>query len=157
MVPNYGIYLKLLLYFLEKVNTNGTFNIPQRTHCVCLPLICQCLPLAIQLEMRLGLDSDSDTFCFLTRQSSANPYSTIGKNVKNIMYKYHIPPHTMFGGNYASVAKLINKMYENDVDEIDRAHASVLSECIEMRDRTFQCNSLSYEEANDVIDWTAIS
>ena len=49
----------------------------------------------------------------------------------------------MFGGNYASVAKLIKKMYENDVNEIDRTHASVLSECIEMRDRTYQCNSLS--------------
>ena len=38
----------------------------------------------------------------------------------------------MFGGN-ASVVTLIKKIYENDVDEIDRAHASVLSECIEMR------------------------
>ena len=70
-----------------------------------------------------GLDSDSDMFCFL----NANPFSTIGKNVKNIMYKYHIPPPTMFGSNYASVANLIKKMYENDVDEVDRAHASVLS------------------------------
>ena len=42
----------------------------------------------------------------------------------------------MFGGNYASVAKLIKKMYENDVGEINRANASVLSECIGMRDRT---------------------
>ena len=49
----------------------------------------------------------------------------------------------MFGGNYASVAKLIKKMYENDVDEIDRTHASVLSECIEMRDRTYQCNLMT--------------
>ena len=36
----------------------------------------------------------------------------------------------MFGGNYAFVVKLIKKMYANDVE------ASVLSECIEMRDRT---------------------
>ena len=73
-----------------------------------------------------------------------------------MMYTYHIPPPTMFGGN-ASVVKLIKKMDDNDVNEIDRAHASVLSECIEMRDRTYQCNSLSYEEANDVIDCIAIS
>ena len=43
-------------------------------------------------------------------------------------------------------------MYENDVDDIDRTHASVLLESIEIRDRTSQCNSLSYEEANDIID-----
>ena len=54
----------------------------------------------------------------------------------------------MFGGNYAFGVKLIEKMYENDIDEIDRAHASVLFECIEKRDSTSQCNSLSYEEAN---------
>ena len=48
----------------------------------------------------------------------------------------------MFGGNYASVVKLIKNMYENDVDEIDRVHASVLSECIEMRYKTSQCNSM---------------
>ena len=34
------------------------------------------------------------------------------------------------------VVKLVKKMYATDVDEIDRAHASVLSECIDMRDRT---------------------
>ena len=65
------------------------------------------------------------------------------------MCKYHIPPHTMLRGNYASVMKLIPKMYENDVD--------VFSECIEMWDGTSQCNSLSYEEANELIDWIAIS
>ena len=36
----------------------------------------------------------------------------------------------MLGGNYASVVKLITEMYDNYVDDIDRAHASVLLECI---------------------------
>ena len=63
----------------------------------------------------------------------------------------------MFSGNYASVVKLITKMNVNDVDDINRANASVLRECIEMRDRTSQCNSLSYKEANKLIDWIAIS
>ena len=61
-----------------------------------------------------------------------------------------------YSGNYASVATLIKKMYENDVDEIDKAHTSVLLECIEIRDRTSHCNSLSYEEANELIDWIAM-
>ena len=45
-------------------------------------------------------------------------------------------------------------MYEQDKDDIDRIHASVLLECIAMRDRTYQLiqlNSLSYEEANDAM------
>ena len=81
-------------------STRKAFNIPQRT-----------IPAA-DLSMRFvklflkGLDSDSDTFCFLMRQSNANRYSTIGKNVKNMMYTYHIPTPTMFGGN-ASVVILI--------------------------------------------------
>ena len=45
-------------------------------------------------------------------------------------------------------------MYEKDKDDIDRIHASVLFECIAMRDRAYQLiqlNSLSYEEANNAI------
>ena len=41
----------------------------------------------------------------------------------------------MFSGNYASVVNWITKMYENDVNDIndiDRAHARVLLECIKM-------------------------
>ena len=49
-------------------------------------------------------------------------------------------------GNYASVVNWITKLYENDVEDIDGIHASVVLECIEMRDRTSQCNSLTYEE-----------
>ena len=37
-----------------------------------------------------------------------------------------IPQRTMFSDNHASVGNWITQMYENDVDEIDRIHASVL-------------------------------
>ena len=59
----------------------------------------------------------------------------------------------MFSGDYASVVNWMAKMYENNVDDIDRIHAIVLLERIVMRDRTSQCNSLNYEEANELIDW----
>ena len=48
-------------------------------------------------------------------------------------------------------------MYDNNVNSIDAIHASVLLECIHMRDNTSQCNSLNYEEANDIIDYIALS
>ena len=47
-------------------------------------------------------------------------------------------------------------MYDNNVNSIDAIHASVLLECIHMRDNTSQCNSLNYEEANDIIDYIAV-
>ena len=58
-------------------STRKALNIPQRT------------VLAADLSMRFvklflkGLDSDSDTFCFLMRQSNANRYSRIGEKRKN--------------------------------------------------------------------------
>ena len=48
-------------------------------------------------------------------------------------------------------------MYDNNVNSIDAIHASVLLECIHMRNNTSQCNSLNYEEANDIIDYFALS
>ena len=51
-------------------------NIPVRTHSVYLPLICECLPLNVQLELRVmkffmnGLNSTNNTFRFSSEHAS---------------------------------------------------------------------------------------
>ena len=60
---------------------------------------------------------------------------------------------------YIYILQMVNirKMCDNSVNSIDAIPASLLLECIHMRDKTSQCNSLSYEAANDVIDCIALS
>ena len=58
-------------------------NIPMRTHCVYVPLLCNCLPLRMQIETRSvkfyvqGLNSKNDVFCFLLRSATLNRVSTV--------------------------------------------------------------------------------
>ena len=103
-----------------------------------------------------GLNSNNNTLCFLMSNATTNKLSTTGANAKN-MCKYRITEHTMYNSAYRHIANCIRKMYDNNVNSIDAIHASVLLECIHMRDNTSQCNSLNYEEANDIIDYIALS
>ena len=134
-------------------------NIPLRTPCVYLPMLCQRLPLIVQLEARFviffmkGLNSNNSTLCFLMRNAT-----TTGANAKNIMCKYTITENTMHNSAYyRHIANCIRKMYDNNVNSIDAIHASVLLElftCATIRHNATHCN---YEEANDVIDYIALS
>ena len=71
-----------------------SLNIPVRTHTVYLPLICECLPLNVQLELRVmkfvinGLNRTNNTFRFLSNHACMNRGSTIGKNINYILWKY---------------------------------------------------------------------
>ena len=71
-------------------------HIPVRTHSVYLPLICECLPLNVQLELRVmkffmnGLNSPNNTFRFLSEHACMNRGSTVGKNLNDIMWKYEV-------------------------------------------------------------------
>ena len=138
-------------------------NIHTRTHCVYVPLLCNCLPLRMQLETRSvkfyvhGLNSKNDVFCFLMRSATLNRMSTIGTNIINILFKYKISPHKMYQSTYASVAKCIAVMYDKNVSDGDKIQASVLRDCINLRDNTSHYNCLTYDEATCVIDYVALA
>ena len=70
-------------------------SVPARAHSVYLPLICECLPLNVQLELRVmkffmnGINSTNRTFrFFLSNHACMNIGSTVGKNINYIMWKY---------------------------------------------------------------------
>ena len=104
-----------------------------------------------------GLNSNNSTLCFLMRNATTNKLSTTGANAKHIMCKYRITENTMYNSAYRHIANCIIQMYDSNVNSIDATHTSVLLECIHMRGNTSQCNSLNYEEANDVVDYIALS
>ena len=89
----------------------NALNIPVRTHSVYLPLICECLPLNVQLELRImkffmnGLNSTNNTFRFLSDHACMNRCSTVGKNINYIMWKYDVPP-MMCRGTYVASSSL---------------------------------------------------
>ena len=131
-------------------------NIPVRTHSVYLPLICECLPLNVQLELRVmkffmnGLNSTNNTFRFLSEHACMNRGSTVGKNLNNIMWKYEVP-RKMCRGSYVAISKLITKSYKNTIKTDDAIHASIIAECIKIRDNTMTCGTMQQCDANDIV------
>ena len=136
-------------------------NVPARTHSVYLPLICECLPLNAQLELRVmkfymnGINSTNRTFRFLSNHACMNRGSTIGKNINYIMWKYDIPPK-MCRGTYVAVNKLITKWYNNNIKTDDDINASIIAECIMIRDNTMTCNTMNQCDANDIVMYLTI-
>ena len=58
----------------------------------------------------------------------------IKKNTAHLIYK--ISPHKMYQSTYASVAKYIAVMYDTNESDGDKMQASVLRDCIHLRDNT---------------------
>ena len=117
----------------------------------------------MQLETRSvqfyvqGLNSKNDVFCLLMCSATLNRMSTIGTNIINILLKYKISHHKMYQSTYASVAKCIAVMYDKNVSDGDKIQASVLRDCINMRDNTSHYNCLTYDDATCVIDYVALA
>ena len=104
-----------------------------------------------------SFDVLNGAFCFLMRSATLNIMSTIGTNIINILFKYKISPHKRYHSTYASVAKCIAVMYDTNVSDGDKIQASVLRDCINMRDNTSHYNCLTYDEATCVIDYVALA
>ena len=79
-----------------------------------------------------------------------NRGSTIGKNINYIMWKYDIPPK-MCRGTYVAVNKLITKWYNNNIKTDDDINASIIAECIMIRDNTMTCNTMNQCDANNIV------
>ena len=97
-----------------------------------------------------GLNSTNRTFRFLSNHACMNRGSTIGKNINYIMWKYDIPPK-MCRGTYVAVNKLITKWYNNNIKTDDDINASIIAECIMIRDNTMTCNTMNQCDANDIV------
>ena len=79
-----------------------------------------------------------------------NRGSTIGKNINYIMWKYELPP-MMCRGTYVAINKLITIGYKNNIKTDDAIHASIISECITIRDDTMTCETMKQCDANDIV------
>ena len=71
-----------------------------------------------------------------------NRGSTIGKNMNYKMWKYDIPPQ-MCRGTYVAINKLITKWYNNNIKKDDGINASIIAECIMIRDDTMTCHTMN--------------
>ena len=89
-------------------------------------------------------------FVFLSNHACMTRGSTIGKNMNYIMWKYDIPPK-MCRGTYVAINKLITKRYHNNIKTDDDINASIIAECIMIRDDTMTCDTMNQCDANDIV------
>ena len=100
-----------------------------------------------------GILSKNNVCSFLTRHAHTYMLSTAG----NIMHKYNLNYNFICRSTYNAVAKIIQDTYDNGIRNDDhRIHASVITDCIAIRDNSAQYASLSYEEASDIIKHLAL-
>ena len=54
-------------------------------------------------------------------------------------------------GSYVAISKLITKSYKNTIKTDDAIHASIIAECIKIRDNTMTCGTMQQCDANDIV------
>ena len=79
-----------------------------------------------------------------------NRGSNIGKSMNYIMWKYGVSPK-MCRGTYVAINKLITKRYNNNIKTDDYINASIIAECIKIRDDTMTCDTMNQCDANDIV------
>ena len=67
-----------------------------------------------------------------------------------LKWKYEVPPKMCRGTYVAIINKLINKSYKNNIKTDDAIHASIIAECIKIRDDTMTCETMEQCDANDI-------
>ena len=67
-----------------------------------------------------------------------------------IMWKYDVPLK-MCRGIYVAINKLITKRYNNNIKTDDDFSASIIAECIKIRDDTMICDTMNQCDANDIV------
>ncbi len=100
-----------------------------------------------------GINSTNKTFRFSSNHACyrcMNRGSTIGKNMNYIMWKYDVPPK-MCRGTYVAINKLITKRYTNNIKTDDDINASIIAECIMIRDDTMTCHTMNQCDAKDIV------
>ena len=97
-----------------------------------------------------GLNSMNNTFRFLSDHACMNRCPTVGKNINYIMWKYDVP-RMMCRGTYVAINKFITKSYKNNIKTDDAIHASIIAECIKIRDDTMSCEPMKQCDANDIV------
>ena len=118
--------------------------------------------LSVQLELRYvkffmqGLQSKNNTVCFMTRQSSIHIDST-GSNCKHILHKYNLSCSSMHKCTYAAIYKTIVTTSSQLVDAHDRVCASIMDECIQIRDRSMSCDVISSHNASEIVNCLAVA
>ena len=103
-----------------------------------------------------GLQSKNYTFCFMTRQSSIHIDST-GSNCKHILHKYNLSCSSMHKCTYTAIYKTIVTTSSQLVDAHDRVCASIMDECIQIRDRSMLCDVISSHNASEIVNCLAVA
>ena len=57
----------------------------------------------------------------------------------------------MCHGTYVAINKLITKWYNNNIKMDDDINASIIAECIMIRDDTMTCHTVNQCDANDIV------
>ena len=65
-----------------------------------------------------------------------------------IMWKYDIPPK-ICRGTHVAINKLITKSYTHNIKTDDEINASIIAECIKIRDDTRTCDTMNQCDANN--------
>ena len=135
-----------------------SIGLPDRTHNKLLPIICNTTPFLSILEKRFirffmsCVNSSNSNVRFIAQYASYDCHSATGQNLNSIFCKYGISLYKLYNSSYSEVAKYIDDFYRNRSSAIDKAHASVIRECINSRDSL--CNNvLSGNDCSRVADY----
>ena len=72
-------------------------------------------------------------------------------SMSSMVIPIHKVPRKKCRRTYVAINKLITKSYKNTIKTDDAIHASIIAECIKIRDNTMTCGTMKQCYANDIV------
>ena len=132
-------------------------GLPDRTHNILLPLICNSVPLILTLYKRFikfylsCLNSPNDIVRFITNNAMNTGCTVTSYNLHHIMYKFGITEYQLQNNSYAYTAKVISDWFLKNVDNDSKSYTLIIKECVNVRDN-ISLSPLSRNECKIIID-----
>ena len=132
-------------------------NVPNRTHCYMLPIVCNTMPFNTLVHKRYVkfimscLNSNNKCLRNVCLNALDTNASTTASNVKLIKSMYSIDVTDLNKCSLSRVLSNISSYNHNNVSYTDKAICSVLRECIDLRDGMLD-SGLSKQECQIIIE-----
>ena len=137
------------------------FNLPNRTHCNLLPLICGILPLNLMLYKRIVKfyrncqQSGNDILRYIFCNALDQMYSTTCTNVKFIANYIGCTVDDLLDRNI-NIGSVCANHFKSSVSESEKILSNVINDCINIRDGIYT-GILSTEENMELIEYLCLS
>ena len=138
------------------------WKLPHDSHSDLVPLVAECTPLDIALDIRFitfyrnVISSNNTVVNYIAKASSVSCSLVMGKNVRYVMSKYNLTHGELVDLPKAYMKQRCNDIRKNEINVEYFDYANIIRDLVNMKDLCYD-TIFTQEECNEIIECISTS